>query len=147
MFVPHQCRSKFRTDIVVATKYDPKNWFGKGEDERETSNVTFLKIRNWTLDCIDVGENSDCADSRRRPGTSGFAPNLIFEGCSFITAEECVSFWCCMSWLQLAKQMKTETRQGHTNMHKKVSMAKFRDTAILIIKYPRQFSLALKDND
>ena len=29
-----------RTDIVVATKYDPKNWFGKGQDERETSSVT-----------------------------------------------------------------------------------------------------------
>ena len=31
-----------RTDIDVATMYDPKNWFGKGQYERETSSVTFV---------------------------------------------------------------------------------------------------------
>ena len=31
-----------RTDIDVAAKYHPKNWFGKGQDERETSSVTFV---------------------------------------------------------------------------------------------------------
>ena len=30
------------TDIDVATKYHPKNWFEKGQDERETSSVTFV---------------------------------------------------------------------------------------------------------
>ena len=27
---------------LTATKYDPKNWFGKSQDERETSSITFV---------------------------------------------------------------------------------------------------------
>ena len=30
------------TNIDVATKYDPKNWFGKFQDESETSSAMFV---------------------------------------------------------------------------------------------------------